>query len=76
MFAFIAATTALTMAAPASDISAVSWGKERMKNSSTGPDNTLPSFLFMAGGMCVILGHLLYPLTHTHTHTHTPNKQE
>merc|ERR1719174_1057871 len=50
MFAFIAATTALTMAAPASDISAVSWGKERMKNSSTGPDNTLPSFLFMAGG--------------------------
>ena len=53
MFVFIAfavATTALTMAAPASEISAVSWGKERMKNSSTGPDNTLPSFLFMAEG--------------------------
>ena len=29
---------------------AVSWGTEPLKMSSTGPDNTLPNFLFMAGG--------------------------
>ena len=28
----------------------VSWGTHKMRMSSTGPDNTLPSFFFMAGG--------------------------
>ena len=28
----------------------ISWGKEPMKMSSTGPENLLPSFFFMAGG--------------------------
>lgn len=37
------ATTAMTGSAT------VSWGKERLIVSSTGPDSTLPSFMFMAG---------------------------
>ena len=34
----------------ASDEAQINWGTEAMKMSSTGPDNTLPNFLFMAAG--------------------------
>ena len=47
--AWIAAGTAAIVAAKL-DGPNISWGTEPIKVSSTGPDSTLPNFLFMAGG--------------------------
>ena len=40
---------AMIIAAARADTT-VSWGTHQMRKSTTGPDNTLPSFFFMAGG--------------------------
>ena len=44
------AVSCFLMLTPRAASNTVSWGKEPMKMSSTGPDNLLPSFFFMAGG--------------------------
>ena len=46
--------TAFSLAAPspttaASSPTTVTWGKEPMRLSSTGPESTLPTFMFMSG---------------------------
>ena len=47
--ALLATTTAATTTSTAAaGTTTVSWGKEHMKLSSTGPSSTLPSFFFMA----------------------------
>ena len=46
--------TAFSLAAPSPTTAApspttVTWGKEPMRLSSTGPESTLPTFMFMSG---------------------------
>ena len=50
MFALIALTSISLCHATKPSTATVSKGTEPMKMSSTGPQSTLPSFLFMAGG--------------------------